>query len=125
MPSSIALKFNWLFAEGLFLVPVMLIEIFLESFFDFSIIEENKIQCDPERNGTLHCAHSEKGMEYLIERFDQGEQFEEPIALIDKSMPLVALNPWSKVFEKTLSNLEEVKARRGKIILCLQDMAPG
>ena len=32
-------------------------------------------------------------------------------------MPLVALNPWSKVFEKTLSNLEEIKARRGKIIL--------
>ncbi len=51
----------------------------------FSIIEENKIQCDPERNGTLHCAHSEKGIEYLIERFEQGKQFEEPLALIDKT----------------------------------------
>ena len=51
----------------------------------FSIIEENKIKCDPERNGTLHCAHSEKGMKYLIERFEQGEQFEEPLALIDKT----------------------------------------
>ena len=32
-------------------------------------------------------------------------------------MPVVALNPSTKVFEKTLSNLEEVKARKGKIIL--------
>ena len=51
----------------------------------FSIIEENKIKCDPERNGTLHCAHSENGMEYLIERFEQGQLFEEPLTLIDKT----------------------------------------
>ena len=48
----------------------------------FSIIEENQIKCDPERNGTLHCAHSEKGMEYLSERFDQGKIFGEPLSLI-------------------------------------------
>ena len=51
----------------------------------FSIIEENKIKCEPERNGTLHCAHSEKGMDYLIERFKQGELFEEPLTLFDKT----------------------------------------
>ena len=51
----------------------------------FSIIEENKIKCAPKRNGTLHCAHSEKGMKYLIERFEQGQFFEEPLALIDKT----------------------------------------
>ncbi len=51
----------------------------------FSIIEENKIKCDPERNGTLHCAHSENGMEYLIERFEQGQLFEEPLTLINKT----------------------------------------
>mgnify|MGYP001161119477 CR=1 FL=1 len=50
----------------------------------FSIIEENQIKCDPERNGTLHCAHSEKGMEYLSERFDQGKIFGEPLTLINK-----------------------------------------
>ena len=37
----------------------------------FSIIEDNQIRCDPERNGTLHCAHSEKGVEYLIKRVKQ------------------------------------------------------
>ncbi len=51
----------------------------------FSIIEENKIKCDPKRNGTLHCAHSEKGMEYLIERFKQGELYKEPLTVFDKT----------------------------------------
>ena len=59
-----------------------------------------------------------KEISYLhAEGYASGELKHGPIALIDKSIPLVALNPWSKVFEKTLSNLEEVKARRGKIIL--------
>ena len=51
----------------------------------YSIIDENKIECDPKRNGTLHCAHSEKGMDYLIERFKQGKLFEEPLTLFDKT----------------------------------------
>ena len=51
----------------------------------FSIIEENKIKCEPKRNGTLHCAHSENGMQYLIERFEQGQLFKEPLTLIDKT----------------------------------------
>ncbi len=51
----------------------------------FSIIEENEIKCDPEKNGTLHCAHSKKGMEYLIERFEQGKEYGEPLTLIDKT----------------------------------------
>jgi glycine/D-amino acid oxidase-like deaminating enzyme len=51
----------------------------------FSIIDENQIDCDTKRNGTLHCAHSEKGMEYLIERFKQGQQYQEPLTLINKN----------------------------------------
>ena len=59
-----------------------------------------------------------KEISYLhAEGYASGELKHGPIALVDKSMPLIALNPWSKVFGKTLSNLEEVKARRGKIIL--------
>ena len=51
----------------------------------FSIIDENKIECDPKRNGTLHCAHSEKGMEYLIRRLKQAQEYGEPVALIGKT----------------------------------------
>ena len=54
---------------------------------------------------------------YTCRGVSVGELKHGPIALVDKSMPVVALNPSTKVFEKTLSNLEEVKARKGKIIL--------
>ena len=40
-----------------------------------------------------------------------------PIALIDKDMPVIAINPKTDVFEKVYSNLEEVKARKGKLFL--------
>ncbi|MDC3076240.1 glutamine--fructose-6-phosphate transaminase (isomerizing) [Paracoccaceae bacterium] len=59
-----------------------------------------------------------KELSYMhAEGYASGELKHGPIALIDKNMSVVALNPSTKVFEKTLSNLEEVKARRGKIIL--------
>ena len=34
----------------------------------FSIIEKNNINCEAQRHGTLHCAHSGKGMDYLAKR---------------------------------------------------------
>ena len=59
-----------------------------------------------------------KEISYLhAEGYASGELKHGPIALIDESMPIVALNPSTEVFQKTLSNLEEVKARRGKMIL--------
>ena len=51
----------------------------------FSIIDENKIECDPKRNGTLHCAHSEKGMDSLVERLKQAQEYGEPVALLGKN----------------------------------------
>ena len=45
-----------------------------------------------------------------------GELKHGTIALIDKKMPVIVIAPSNKLFEKTLSNAEEVKARGGKII---------
>ncbi len=39
-----------------------------------------------------------------------------PIALIDEQMPVVAIAPRDHVFEKMLSNIQEVKARGGSVI---------
>jgi glucosamine--fructose-6-phosphate aminotransferase (isomerizing) len=39
-----------------------------------------------------------------------------PIALIDENMPVVFIAPKDSIYEKVLSNIEEVKARRGKVI---------
>ncbi len=39
-----------------------------------------------------------------------------PIALIDENMPVVFLAPKDSVYDKVISNIEEVKARGGRLI---------
>jgi glucosamine--fructose-6-phosphate aminotransferase (isomerizing) len=39
-----------------------------------------------------------------------------PIALIDEKMPVVILAPHDQTYEKVLANMQEVKARKGRII---------
>jgi glucosamine--fructose-6-phosphate aminotransferase (isomerizing) len=39
-----------------------------------------------------------------------------PIALIDEEMPVVVIAPKRGMYEKVMSNIQEVKARKGKII---------
>lgn len=46
-----------------------------------------------------------------------GELKHGTIALIDKKMPVIVISPHNQLFEKTISNAEEVNARGGKIIL--------
>ncbi len=58
-----------------------------------------------------------KEISYIhAEGYPAGEMKHGPIALIDESMPVVALAPHDAVFEKMLSNIEEVKARSGVVI---------
>ena len=44
-----------------------------------------------------------------------------PIALIDKNMPVLALMPKDQWYEKMLSQVEQVKARGGRVILVATD----
>jgi glucosamine--fructose-6-phosphate aminotransferase (isomerizing) len=58
-----------------------------------------------------------KEISYIhAEGYPAGEMKHGPIALIDESMPIVAIAPRDSVFEKMLSNIEEVKARAGVVI---------
>jgi glucosamine--fructose-6-phosphate aminotransferase (isomerizing) len=50
------------------------------------------------------------------EGYPAGEMKHGPIALIDREMPIVVLATQNEVYEKVLSNIEEVKAREGKVI---------
>ena len=50
------------------------------------------------------------------EGYPAAEMKHGPIALIDAEMPTVAIVPHGSIYEKTLSNIEEVKARGGKVI---------
>ena len=59
-----------------------------------------------------------KEISYIhAEGYAAGELKHGPIALIDENMPVIVIAPYDGVFEKTLSNMQEVAAREGKIIL--------
>jgi len=58
-----------------------------------------------------------KEISYIhAEGYPAGEMKHGPIALIDEEMPVVVLAPKGKTYEKILSNIEEVRARGGKVI---------
>ena len=59
-----------------------------------------------------------KEISYIhAEGYAAGELKHGPIALIDENMPVIVIAPHDRVFEKTVSNMQEVAARGGKIIL--------
>jgi len=59
-----------------------------------------------------------KEISYIhAEGYASGELKHGPIALIDKHMPVVVMAPRDALFDKTVSNMQEVMARGGKIIL--------
>ena len=58
-----------------------------------------------------------KEISYIhAEAYPAGELKHGPISLVSEEMPTVALCPHDSVYEKTVSNIEEIKARRGKVI---------
>ena len=59
-----------------------------------------------------------KEISYIhAEAYASGELKHGPIALIDKHMPVVVMAPRDGLFDKTVSNMQEVLARKGKVIL--------
>jgi len=59
-----------------------------------------------------------KEISYIhAEGYAAGELKHGPIALIDETMPVVVIAPHDRVFEKTVSNMQEVAARGGRLIL--------
>lgn len=58
-----------------------------------------------------------KEISYIhAEGYAAGELKHGPIALIDEHMPVIVIAPYDRFFEKTVSNMQEVAARGGKII---------
>ena len=51
------------------------------------------------------------------EGYASGEMKHGPIALIDEAVPVIVIAPSGPLFEKTVSNMQEVRARGGKIVL--------
>ncbi len=63
-----------------------------------------------------------KELSYLhAEGYPAGEMKHGPLALIEEGLPVVILAPRDRYFEKTISNMQEVIARGGKVILITDD----
>jgi glucosamine--fructose-6-phosphate aminotransferase (isomerizing) len=63
-----------------------------------------------------------KEISYIhAEAYPAGEMKHGPIALIDKAMPVLAVMPKDKWYEKMLSQVEQAKARGGKVIIVATD----
>ena len=59
-----------------------------------------------------------KEISYIhAEAYASGELKHGPIALIDKNVPVVVMAPRDGLFDKTVSNMQEVMARGGKVVL--------
>ncbi|MBF0124308.1 MAG: glutamine--fructose-6-phosphate transaminase (isomerizing) [Magnetococcales bacterium] len=59
-----------------------------------------------------------KEISYIhAEGYAAGEMKHGPIALIDEELPVVVVAPRDKLFDKVMSNIEEIRARRGRVVL--------
>ena len=59
-----------------------------------------------------------KEISYIhAEGYPAAEMKHGPIALVDKNMPSVFIVPKDKTYEKIISNIQEIKSRKGKIII--------
>jgi glucosamine--fructose-6-phosphate aminotransferase (isomerizing) len=67
-----------------------------------------------------------KEISYIhAEGYPAGELKHGPIALVDEKMPVIVVAPSDELMEKTLSNMHEVSARGGKIILVTDEEGAG
>jgi glutamine---fructose-6-phosphate transaminase (isomerizing) len=98
----------------------------------FNVIEENITVIAKELSGDVNAIYIGRGTNYPIalegalklkelsyihaEGIAAGELKHGPIALIDEYMPIIALAPNDRLFEKTSSSIQEIHARGGKII---------
>ncbi|MBB5685524.1 glutamine--fructose-6-phosphate transaminase (isomerizing) [Sphingobium boeckii] len=72
----------------------------------------------PDYPMALEGALKLKEISYIhAEGYAAGEMKHGPIALIDESVPVIVIAPSGPLFEKTVSNMQEVQARGGKVIL--------
>ncbi|MFD1612560.1 glutamine--fructose-6-phosphate transaminase (isomerizing) [Sphingomonas tabacisoli] len=72
----------------------------------------------PDYPLALEGALKLKEISYIhAEGYAAGEMKHGPIALIDESVPVIVIAPSGPLFDKTVSNMQEVQARGGKVVL--------
>ena len=70
----------------------------------------------------LEAALKLKEISYIhAEAYPAGELKHGPLALVDSNMPVIVLAPSNSLIDKLKSNIQEVRARSGQLILLIQD----
>ncbi|MBB3981767.1 glucosamine--fructose-6-phosphate aminotransferase (isomerizing) [Sphingobium fontiphilum] len=76
----------------------------------------------PDYPMALEGALKLKEISYIhAEGYAAGEMKHGPIALIDDNVPVIVIAPSGPLFDKTVSNMQEVQARGGKVVLISDD----
>ena len=66
-----------------------------------------------------------KEISYIhAEGYPAAEMKHGPIALIDAEMPVVAIATKDSIYDKTVSNIQEIKARKGRVIAVVTEGQP-
>ena len=64
-----------------------------------------------------------KEISYIhAEGYPAAEMKHGPIALIDENMPVVFIATKDAIYDKVINNIEEVRARKGRVIISLVDL---
>ncbi|MEI6790198.1 MAG: glutamine--fructose-6-phosphate transaminase (isomerizing) [Myxococcaceae bacterium] len=116
--------------QNLYKLP-MLLEAAAKHEPEIRVLAKSLLRCEHMLlmgRGLLHVAALEgalkiKELSYIhAEAYAAGEMKHGPIALIDEDMPVLVLAVQNMLYEKTLSNLEEVKSRGAQIVvLCNEE----
>ena len=78
--------------------------------------------CGEEKNVAEMLEWLKHGPRFArVDAFSAAEMKHGPIALIDKNMPVVFIAPKRGTYEKVISNIEEVRARKGNIIAIITE----
>lgn len=126
--NQISLKEALKFVEELKLIPekvskilrkIKLIEAYARKYYKYKNFMYIARGCNYPN--ALEGALKIKEISYIhAEGYPAGEMKHGPLALVCSSLPVVSIVVHDSVYEKVLSNLQEIKARRGKII-CITD----
>ena len=104
-------------------------------------LEEQLEALAPKIGGVHHVLYLGRGTNYPIalegalklkeisyihaEGYAAGELKHGPIALVDSDIPVIVIAPYDRIFDKTVSNMQEVAARGGRIILITDEKGLG
>src|SRR5690606_20846896 len=125
-------KANGTISQSDYLRNLVELELIPEKVQEALIENENILEISKEYKDAANCLFLGRGFNFPValegalklkeisyihaEGYPAAEMKHGPIALIDENMPVIVIAPQQNHYDKVVSNIQEIKARRGKII---------